>query len=95
MKNKLIIVLVVGVIFILSRINPSFDDHVSMISSDFLESSSVTTEPDAKIREGLEYKNFIIISVTQEKGKLSLITVGAAKKVMVVDAKWAKKFINK
>ena len=95
MKNKLIIVLVVGIIFTLSRLNPSFDDHVSMISSDFLKSSSVTKEADAKIREGIDYKDFIILSVTQDKGKLSLITVGAVKKVIVVDEKWAKKFMNK
>ena len=94
MKNKLIILLVLGIIFILYRLNPSFDDHVSMISLDFLKNSSTTTEPDAKIREGLDYKNFIILSVTQEKGKLSLITVGAAKKVIVVDDEWAKNFIN-
>jgi len=95
MKNKLIILLVVGIIFILYRFNPSFDDHVSMISLDFLKNSSTITEPDAKIREGLDYKNFIILSVTQEKGKLSLITVGAVKRVIVVDDKWAKNFVNK
>ena len=94
MKNKLIIILVVGVIFILSRLNPSFDDHVSMISSDFLKSSSITKEPDAKIREGIDYKDFIILSVTQDKGKLSLITVGAVKRVIVVDDEWAKNFIK-
>lgn len=95
MKNKLIFLFVVGIIFILSRLNPSFDDHVSMISSDSAKSSSASEESDAKIREGLDYKNFIILSVTQEKGKLSLITVGVVKKVMVVDDEWAKKSINK
>jgi len=94
MKNKLIIIVVVGIIFFLYRSNPGFDDHVSMISSDYLKSSSETTEPDAKIREGLDYRNFIILSVTQEKGILSLITIGAAKKVIVVDSKWAKKFLK-
>ena len=90
MKNKLIILFVVGIIFILSRLNPSFDDHVSMISSDYLKSSSVSEEPDAKIRGKLDYKNFIILSITQDKGKLSLITVGAVKKVIVVDDEWVK-----
>ena len=94
MKNKLIIIVVLGIIFFLYRSNPGFNDHVSMISSDYLKSSSETTEPDAKIREGLDYRNFIILSVTQEKGILSLITVGAAKKVIVVDDKWAKKFLK-
>ena len=87
--------MVVGIIFILSRLNPSFDDHVSMISSDFVKSSSAPEGPDAKIREGLDYKNFILLSVTQEKGKLSLITVGVVKRVIVVDDEWAKKFITK
>ena len=94
MKNKLIILIIVGIIFFLYRSNPGFDDHVSMISSDYLKSSSETTEPDAKIREGLDYMNFMILSITQEKGKLSLITVGAAKKIVLVDAKWAKKFLK-
>ena len=95
MKSKLIIIIIVGIIFFLYRSNPSFDDHVSWISSDYLKNSSDTTEPDAKIREGLDYKNFIILSVTQEKGILSLITVGAVKRVIVVDDKWAKKFLKK
>ena len=95
MKNKIIIVIIVGIIFFLYRSNPSFDDHVSWISTDYLKNSSDITESDAKIREGLDYKNFIILSITQEKGILSLITVGAAKKVMVVDDKWAKKFLKK
>ncbi len=94
MKNKVIVIVVLGIIFFLYRSNPSFDDHVSMISSDYLKSSSEITEPDAKIREGLDYRNFIILSVTQEKGILSLITIGAAKKVIVVDGKWAKKFLK-
>ena len=94
MKNKVIVILVVGIIFFLYRSNPSFDDHVSMISSDYLKNSSTTTEPDAKIREGLDYRNFMILSITQEKGILSLITIGAAKKVIVVDDKWAKNFIK-
>ncbi len=95
MKNKLIILLVLGIIFILSRFNPSFDTHISMISSDFSESSSVAEKAEAKIREGLDYKNFVILSITQDKGKLSLITVGAVKRVIVVDDEWAKNFINK
>ena len=94
MKNKVIVILVVGIIFFLYRSNPSFDDHVSMISSDYLKSSSEITEPDAKIREGLDYMSFMILSITQEKGKLSLITVGAAKKIILVDAKWAKNFLK-
>ena len=94
MKNKLIIIIIVGIIFYLYRSNPSFDDHVSMISSDYLKSSSETTEPDEKIREGLDYMNFMIFSITQEKGILSLITVGAAKKVIVINDKWDKNFIK-
>ena len=94
MKNKLIILLVLGIIFIFSRLNPTFEDHVAMINSDFSESSAVTKEPDAKIREGLDYKNFVILSITQDKGKLSLITVGAVKRVIVVDDEWAKNFIK-
>ena len=94
MKNKVIVIVVIGVLFFLYRSNPGFNDHVSLISSDYLKNSSTTTEPDAKIREGLDYRNFIILSVTQEKGILSLITVGAAKKVIVVDAKWVKKFLK-
>ncbi len=95
MKNKVIVIVVVGIIFFLYRSNPGFDDHVSMISSDYLKSSSEITAPDAKIREGLDYMNFMILSITQEKGKLSLITVGAVKRVIVVDDEWAKNFINK
>jgi hypothetical protein len=94
MKNKLIIIVVVGIIFFLYRSNPGFDDHVSLISSDYLKNSSDTKEQNAKIREGLDYRNFIILSITQEKGILSLITIGAAKKVIVVDDKWAKNFIK-
>ena len=95
MKNKLIILLVVGIIFILSRLNPSFDDHVSMISSDYLKSSSVTEEPDERIREGLDYKNFIILSVTQEKNKLAMVSVGIMNQVRVVDDEWAESIVKR
>ena len=95
MKSKLIILVVIGILFFLYRSNPSFDDHVSVISSDYLKSGSTTTEPNEKIRKGLDYTNLIIFSVTEEKGILSLITIGAAKKVILVDDKWAKKFLSK
>ena len=95
MKNKIIIIIIAGIIFFLYRSNPGFNEHVSWISSNYSENGSDTKEPDAKIRKGLDYTNFIILSVTQEKGILSLITVGAAKRVMVVDDKWAKKILNK
>ena len=95
MKNKLIVLLVVGIIFILSRLNPSFDDHVSMISSDYLKSSSVTEEPDERIREGLDYKNFIILSVTQEKNKLAMVSVGIMNQVRVVDDEWAESIVKR
>ena len=78
MKSKLIIVLVIGILFFLHRSNPSFDDHVSFIRSEYLQKSSKTKEPDEKLRNGLDYNDFMILSLTQEKGKLSLITVGAA-----------------
>ena len=95
MKNKLIVLLVVGIIFILSRLNPSFDDHVSMISSDYLKSSSETEEPDERIREGLDYKNFIILSVTQEKNKLAMVSVGIMNQVRVVDDEWAESIVKR
>ena len=95
MKSKLIILVIIGILFFLYRSNPSFDDHVSVISSDYLKSGSTTTEPNEKIRKGLDYRNFIILSITQEKGILSMITIGAVKKVILVDGKWAKKFLKK
>ncbi len=87
--------MVAGIIFILYRLNPSFDDHVSKISLDYLKSSSITEEPDERIREGLDYKNFIILSVTQDKGKLAMVSVGIINRVKVVDDEWAENFINK
>jgi len=95
MKNKLIIILVVGVIFILYRLNPSFDDHVSKISSDYFKSSSITEEPDEKIRQGLDYKNFIILSVTQDKSELAMVSVGIINRVKVIDDEWAENHIRK
>ena len=95
MKSKLIIVVVIVILVYLYRSNPGFVDHVSSISSDYLKKSKATKEPDEALRKGLDYKNFIIFSVTQEKGKLSLVTAGAAKKIILVDHKWAEKFLNK
>jgi hypothetical protein len=68
---------------------------VASISSDYLKKSEATKEPDEAIRKKLDYKNFIIFSVTQEKGILSLITVGAAKKIILVNDKWAEKLLDK
>ncbi len=95
MRNKIIILIIIGLIVFLYRSKPSFDDHINRISSDLLENSDITEEPNEEIREGLNYKDYYICSATQNKSKGTMVTVGIMKKIKVVNKDWVKDFIKK
>ena len=89
MKSKVIIIIVAAIIFMLYRTNPTFDDHVSMITSEYLKSDSAAEEPKEKISKALDYSNFLILSVTKDKSILAVVSIGAMNRVKILDAKWA------
>jgi hypothetical protein len=94
MKNKLILLVIFGCIFLLYRTNPDFDNHVSKIGSVLLETSDVTEEPDEQLREGLEYKDYTICSATQNKKRGTMVSIGIFRTVKVVDTQWAVSYLK-
>lgn len=80
MRNIIIIIAVIGLLFFLNHINPKFDDHKSAISTEI--------KLDSPVWENLIYKNFAIASFTSNAGNGSLVSFGLCKFVKVVDYEW-------
>ena len=95
MKNKLILLVIFGCIFLLYRTNPGLDDHVSKIGSVLLETSDITEEADEQLKEGLDYKDYTICSATQNKKRGTMVSIGIFRSVKVVDKQWAVKYLKK
>ena len=94
MKNKLIILAIIGLVFFLYRSNPSFEDHIEKIGSDLPENSSISEEVEEKIRGKLTYKDYSIISATQSRERGTMVSVGIMRKVKVVNETWAESAVK-
>jgi len=80
MRNIIIIIAVIGLLFLLNYINPKFDDHKSAISTEI--------KLDSPVWENLIYKNFALASFTSNASKGSMVSFGFCKYVKVVDDEW-------
>lgn len=80
MKNIIIVVVAAAFLFLLNFINPKFDDHKSLISTE--------TKLDSPVWENLEYKDFFVASTTSNAQKGSMVSFGFCKFVKVIDLKW-------
>ena len=94
MKKKLIILAIIGLIVYLYRSNPSFEDHIAKIGSDFLETGSVSEQVEEKIREKLTYKDYSIVSATQSRETGTMVSVGFLRRVKVVNEKGAENAVK-
>lgn len=80
MKNLIIILVLVGALFVLKYINPTFEDHQSSISTEI--------QLNSPLWDNLEYKDYFVASFTSDIKKGSMVSLGFCKYIKVVDDEW-------
>ncbi len=86
MKKYLVILLIIaGICY---YYNPPFDDHVELLSSQAPEKLTEAGNVELKIQGNLDFINFYVASATKDKQRLSIVTFGAFKKVIIIDKEW-------
>jgi len=83
-----IIAIFLGVLFYL---NPTIDEHKSSIETNSPETLDVAEDlddPDSSFWDDVSYANFYIFSGTKSISKKTMISIGMAKCIIVVDNKW-------
>lgn len=86
MKKYLIILLIIaGICY---YYNPPIEDHVKILSSQAPEKLTEAGNVELKIQGNLDFINFYVASATKDKQRLSIVTFGAFKKVIIIDKEW-------
>jgi hypothetical protein len=86
MKKYLVILLIIaGICY---YYNPPIEDHVEILSSQAPEKLTEAGNVELKIQGNLDFINFYVASATKDKQRLSIVTFGAFKKVIIVDKEW-------
>lgn len=86
MKKLLFILLIIaGVCY---YYNPPLEDHIGLLSSQAPEKMTSAGNVEAKIQENLDFINLYVASATKDKQRLSIITFGVFKKVIIIDKEW-------
>ncbi|MBP1735618.1 MAG: hypothetical protein H6Q53_1905 [Deltaproteobacteria bacterium] len=68
--------------------NPPFEDHISLLSSQAPEKMSTEGNVEVKIQGNLDFINLYVASATKDKQRLSIVTFGVFKKVILIDKEW-------
>jgi len=68
--------------------NPPFEDHISLLSSQAPEKMSSEGNVEVKIQGNLDFINLYVASATKDKQRLSIVTFGVFKKVILIDKEW-------
>ena len=80
MKKFIVIAILVGLVWFIHYLNPSFDNHKAAISPE--------TALDSEFWDDLQYKDYYLVSFTNnDKG--TMVSFGLCKYVNVVDEEWA------
>ena len=86
MKKIMFILLVIaGICY---YYNPPFEDHISLLSSQAPEKMSTEGNVEVKIQGNLDFINLYVASATKDKQRLSIVTFGVFKKVILIDKEW-------
>lgn len=86
MKKILFLLLVVaGICY---YYNPSFEDHIEVLSAQAPESMAAAGNVEVKIQTNLDFINLYVASATKDRQRLSVVTFGALTKVIVIDKNW-------
>ncbi len=86
MKKILFILLIIaGVCY---YYNPPFEDHIDLLSSQAPEQMTASGNVEAKIQENLDFINLYVASATKDKQRLSIVTFGVFKKIIIIDKEW-------
>ncbi len=83
MKKYIIIAILCGIVWYIHYINPTFEDHMDFIDAE--------TSYDAAMWEDLDYKDYALVSFTNSRKKISMVSFGLCNYVKVVDEDWAEK----
>ena len=65
--------------------NPPFEDHISLLSSQAPEKMSTEGNVEVKIQGNLDFINLYVASATKDKQRLSIVTFGDFKNVILID----------
>jgi len=86
MKKVLFIFLIIaGICY---YYNPPIEDHINLLSSQAPEKMSSEGNVEVKIQGNLDFINLYVASATKDKQRLSIVTFGIFKKVILIDKEW-------
>ena len=68
--------------------NPPLEDHIDFLSSQAPEQMTASGNVEAKIQENLDFINLYVASATKDKQRLSIVTFGVFKKIIIIDKEW-------
>ncbi len=86
MKKYLVILLIIaGICY---YYNPPLGDHVEILSSQAPEKLTEAGNVEVKIQGNLDFINFYVASATKDKQRLSIVTFGVFKKIIIIDKEW-------
>lgn len=68
--------------------NPPLEDHISALAAQVPEGTSFSEDIRDKIRDNLDFTNFVVASATKDKVRLSIVTFGFLGKIRIVSDKW-------
>lgn len=68
--------------------NPPLEDHISALVADAPQDMFSSESLRDKVKENLDFTNFVVASATKDKLRLSIVTFGFLGKVRIVSHKW-------
>ncbi|MEW5736194.1 MAG: hypothetical protein AB1921_15200 [Thermodesulfobacteriota bacterium] len=80
MKKIVILAILVGLVYLAHRLNPSFDMHKRKIAPNI----AVTSE----VWNSLNYKDYYLLSVTTTAVRGALVSAGGVGTVGIIDKEW-------
>jgi len=86
MKKYIIILILGGLVWYVHYINPTLEDHMDAIDPEI--------SYDAAFWDDLEYKDYSLVSFTNSRKKIAMVSFGLCKYVKVVDEEWAEQQVK-
>jgi hypothetical protein len=84
-KILLLLLIIAGICY---YYNPPIEDHINFLSSQAPEKMSSEGNVAVKIQGNLDFINLYVASATKDKQRLSIVTFGVFKKVILIDKEW-------